>query len=67
MKPKKLNRQEEARARSKAAMPEVKRLVVKFGRTAINNCLIKLREYEKSTKKLADLKKEVEILEKRIT
>lgn len=50
----------------KAAMPEVKRLVKKYGRSAVVNCIGKIREYEKSKDRLAALKREVAQLEKKI-
>lgn len=55
---------QERREKADAAMPEVKRLVRKYGRTAIANCLNKLREYEKQSARLQGLKKEVAKLEK---
>jgi hypothetical protein len=49
-----------------AAMPEVKRLVKKFGRTAVGNCLNKLKAHEKELGRLADLKAEIAALEKQL-
>lgn len=49
------------------AMPEVKKLVQKYGRTAISGCLTKLKEYEKQAKELASLKIKVAELEKGLT
>jgi len=49
---------------AKKAMPEVKKLVRKFGRTAINNCLIKLHEFEKKAERLEEIKREVKKLER---
>lgn len=48
------------------AMPEVKRLVKRFGRSTIAACLGALKEHEKSLSKLAALKQEVAKLEKDI-
>lgn len=62
--PKKLNRNEVRRAQAAAAMPEVKRLVARFGRTAIANCLNKIRERDKGAERLAALKKQVSELER---
>lgn len=56
-------RREAARA---AAMPEVKRLVRKVGRSAIANCLSKLRDHEKGVERLNALKRELAQLEKRL-
>lgn len=52
------------RARRAKAMPEVKRLVVKYGRSTIVNCLNQLKEKEKTLKKVEALKKELSRLEK---
>lgn len=49
-----------------AAMPEVKRLVKKYGRQAIGNCLAKIHAWEREEKKLATLKATVASLEKRL-
>lgn len=49
------------------AMPEVKKLVKKHGRTIVIWCINQLREYEKKVKQLAELKKEAEKLEKEIS
>lgn len=54
------------RARAHAAMPEVKRLVRKFGRSVVASCLIKLREHEKGIAKLQALKTEVAKLERQL-
>lgn len=61
-----MNKKEQARSRAQAAMPHVKKLVQNFGRTAINNCLIKLRDLEKSTNRLKALEKEVAALKSKI-
>lgn len=61
-----MNTQEKRRSQAKAAMPEVKKLVKKYGRTAVNNCLLKIRDFEKSEAKLQALKKEVASLERKI-
>lgn len=55
---------QQRREKADEAMPSVKKLVRKYGRTAIANCLNKLREYEKQSARLAGLKKEVAKLEK---
>lgn len=53
-------------AARKAAMPEVKRLVKKYGRSTIANCIGRLRDAEKAAQRLATLKREVKELSKRI-
>lgn len=47
-------------------MPEVKRLVKKYGRATIANCITRLRDAEKAAQRLAALKREVAQLSKRI-
>lgn len=49
------------------AMPEVKKLVKKHGRTIVIWCINQLREYEKKIKQLVELKKEADKLEKEIS
>ena len=49
-----------------AAMPAVKALVKEHGIATVAACLNRIREYGKEQKKLADLKAEVEALEKRL-
>lgn len=48
------------------AMPDVKKLVSKHGRTIIIWCLNQLREYEKKTEQLQQLKREAEKLESQL-
>jgi hypothetical protein len=55
---------EQRRAVKAATMPEVKKLVKRFGRAAISACLAKLREHERGLSKLAALKGEVAKLER---
>lgn len=57
---------EKAKATREAAMPEVKRLVKKFGRASVGYCLTKLRDRDKAAKKVADLKRELQRLEKNL-
>jgi len=53
-------------ASRKAAMPEVRRLVKKYGRATISNCLSQLRELDKQAQRLAALKKEVRELARKV-
>lgn len=53
-------------AARQAAMPEVKRLCKKYGRSTIANCIGKIRDVEKSAQKLSDLKREIARLEKKV-
>ena len=48
------------------AMPEVKRLVKKYNRSAIQSCLNSLREYDKKIDELVWAKTQVARLEKEI-
>jgi hypothetical protein len=57
---------ERRRAAAAAALPEVKRLVKRFGRMAVANCLAKIRAFEKEAARLGALRKEVAALERRI-
>lgn len=57
---------ERYRALAASAMPDVKRLVKKYGRKAVANCLTKIREYDKELSKLAALKKEIAAREARL-
>ncbi|MDE2103163.1 MAG: hypothetical protein KGL39_38310 [Patescibacteria group bacterium] len=59
----KLEKRKQLRA---AAMPEVKRLVKKYGRTTIQNCLLKLKEHDKTVARIAQMKRELQRLEKSV-
>ncbi len=61
-----VTKREQQRQAQAAAMPEVKALVRLYGRSAIAVCLSKLKEYEKSRSRLAALKEEVALLEKKL-
>lgn len=54
------------RERRAKAMPEIKRLVAKYGRSTIVNCLNQIKEKEKTLKKVEALKKELVRLEKAV-
>lgn len=54
------------REKRAAAMPEVKRLVVKYGRSTIANCINQIKEKEKALKKIGAMRKELARLEKTI-
>jgi len=49
------------------AMPEVKRLVEKHGRTVVLWCIGQLREYERKVEQLAEFKREAARLEREIS
>lgn len=57
---------EKRRATAAAAMPEVKKLVRRFGRAAVGNCLAKIAAFEREAKKLNALRSEVSALERRL-
>ena len=61
-----MNARDRHRAQASAAMPEVKRLVKKYGRQAIGNCIAKIHAWEREAKKLGALKREVSQLEQRL-
>lgn len=57
---------ERRRAARKAAMPFVKKLVRKYGRSNIAHCVSQLKEHEKTVERLQALKKEVARLERTV-
>ncbi|MGE0278427.1 MAG: hypothetical protein AB7R40_23775 [Nitrospiraceae bacterium] len=61
---KKPNKRDQLRMRAATAMPEVKKLVAKYGRVAVANCLNKIKARDKEANKLAAMKREVEKLER---
>lgn len=54
------------RALVTAAMPEVKKLAKKYGRTTIGNCVMKIAAVEKEKRKLDTLRKEVAALQRKL-
>lgn len=60
----KLNKRDQQRERAKAAMPEVQKLVKKYGRTAVANCLNKIHQRDREAAKLNALKKQVDEMER---
>ena len=58
------NKRDQQRAQARAAMPDVQRLVKKYGRTAVANCLNKIRMRDKQAEKLTKLKKQVDEMER---
>ena len=63
---KKTNKQEQRKEQRDNAMPSVKQLVKRYGRSIVQSCLNQLADYEKKLRLLATAKKEVERLEKEI-
>ena len=54
------------RQRRQAAMPAVKQLVRKWGRTTIQNCLDELRDFERSLHDLESARAKVRDLERKV-
>lgn len=63
---KRMNKRDLLRTTASAAMPDVKKLVKKFGRTAVSSCMTKIVASEKAAKKLAAMKREVADLESKM-
>ncbi len=59
-------RLEKRRAMWKAAMPEVKKLVRRYNRGAIAQCLKTMADQEAVARHIADLKKEAAALQKKL-
>ena len=57
------NNRDRQRQQAVAAMPEVKRLVQKYGRLAVGNCLNKIKARDKEAARLNALKRQVAELE----
>ena len=57
---------EQRRANAAAAMPEVKKLVKRFGRLAVGNCLGKIAAWEREANKLAEMRHEVAQLARKL-
>jgi hypothetical protein len=65
-KQKRMTTRDRQRAKAASAMPEVKRLVKRFGRAAVGNCLGKIAAWEREAKKLSKMRSEVAQLERRL-
>lgn len=63
---KRMNKAELRRAAASAAMPDVKKLVKKYGRTAVSSCMTKIVAAEKASRKLAAMKREVAEFESKL-
>lgn len=57
---------EKRRAARKVAMPEVKKLVRRFGRATVAHCLAQLKEHENTITKIEALRREAARLEKTV-
>lgn len=62
---KRLSSKDKRRAAA-AAMPDVKKLVRRYGRCAVNNCLMKIIAAEKAARKVDAMRKELAELESRL-
>lgn len=57
-------KREQQQQQARAAMPDVLKLVKKYGRTAVTNCLNKLQKRDREAAKLNALKKQVDEMER---
>lgn len=64
--PKKPNIAERRRAAAASAMPEVKKLVKRFGRVAVANCMGKIAASERAARKVAVMRRELRELESKL-
>jgi len=62
----KIGKIEKGKQLREQAMPEVKRLVKKYGRSIISGCIIRLADYDKKMRQLNEAKKAVATLEKEL-
>jgi hypothetical protein len=60
----KSTKRDKQREAARAAMPDVQKLVRKYGRAAVANCLHKIQLRDREMKKLDTLKKQVGELER---
>lgn len=58
------NTRDRQRALNARAMPDVRRLVKRYGRLAVGNCLAKIKERDKHAERLAVLRREVRTMER---
>ena len=66
MKKRRLTIPEQRKIARDNAMPEVKKLVKKYGRRTVQGCLNNLRDYEKKLRQLEIARQEVEKLEREV-
>jgi len=59
-------KRDQAKQRREACMPEVKRLVKKYGLSIVGGCVSRLRAHANAQKRVAMLKREAADLEKRL-
>jgi hypothetical protein len=64
VKNRKVNLRDRQRRLNADAMPEVKRIVQKYGRLAVGNCLNKIKARDKEAARLNALKRQVAELER---
>ena len=58
------NTRDRQRALNARAMPDVRRLVKRYGRLAVGNCLAKIKERDKQAERLAALRRDVAAMER---
>jgi coenzyme F420-reducing hydrogenase gamma subunit len=57
---------EKARELREKAMPEVQKIVQKYGRSTIYGCIMRMADYDKKLHKIEEAKKELAALEKQL-
>lgn len=62
-----IGKQERHRQEVATAMPDVRELVKKHGISLVNSCIIKLREFDKTARKAAQLREQADRLETELT
>ena len=60
-------KREQYRQRLLEAMPDVKEVVRKHGIALVNSCIIKLREIDKNSRKVQELREKADELEREIS
>ena len=63
---KRANTRDRQRALNARAMPDVRRLVRKYGRIAVGNCLAKIKARDRQAEKLAALRRDVAAMEREL-
>ena len=61
---KRTNTRDRQRALNAKAMPDVRRLVKRYGRLAVGNCLAKIKDRDRQAERLAALRRDVAAMER---
>lgn len=64
---KRMTNLEKRRSAADKAMPEVKKIVRRHGRTAVQNCINRLHSFEKKAKELERVRREAKRLERELS